>query len=152
MRKKSNREIFYITLICIVTVIILTVVTMLRSFLPSGDRPYEKLTPEEAREYMSYEAEYVVVDVRNPAEYGNGHLKGAVSLPYNHIVEEAEDIIPGKDETVYVYGSDPDQSSRAAQKLSDMGYTSVAEIGSYSEWTSYLSAPETEGILENELQ
>ena len=67
------------------------------------------------------------------------------------MVEKADDVLRNRGITVYVYGKDSSQSCAAAQKLSDIGYNSVSEIGSYSDWTSYLSEPETESLLADDL-
>ncbi len=130
---------------------ILIVATLIRSHRPSRGRPYERLTAEDARLYMSYEAEYLILDVRDRNAYEKGHLEKAVNIEYGSLVEEADDILKDRGITVYVYGEDSSQSCGAAQKLSDIGYNSVAEIGSYSDWISYLAESETESLLADEL-
>ena len=100
---------------------------------------------------MSYEAEYLILDVRSRKAYEKGHLDKAVNIEYDSLVEKADDVLKNRGITVYVYGEDSSQSCAAAQKLSDIGYNSVSEIGSYSDWTSYLSEPETESLLADDL-
>ena len=39
-----------------------------------------------------------IIDVRSPLEYANGHLKGAVNIPYDRI-EQAIDSIAGLEKT-----------------------------------------------------
>ena len=151
MKTKENRKIFYITWFCVIVTAILIVATLIRSHRPSKGRPYERLSVEEARLYMSYEAEYLILDVRSRKAYEKGHLDKAVNIEYDSLVEKADDVLKNRGITLYVYGEDSSQSCAAAQKLSDIGYNSVSEIGSYLDWTSYLSEPETESLLADDL-
>ena len=120
--------------------------------MPTQGKPYERLTAEEARLYMSYEAAYLVADVRDEEEYDLGHLDEAISIPYDRIVEEADRRLGDRNVTVYVYGKDSEQSCAAAQKLSDIGFNSVSEIGSYGDWIMAQTETETEGLLGNVLE
>ena len=113
---------------------ILIVATLIRSHRPSRGRPYERLSAEEAQLYMSYEAEYLILDVRSREDYEKGHLDEAVNIEYDSIVEKADDVLKDRGITVYVYGEDSAQSCAAAQKLSDIGYNSISEIGGYLDW------------------
>lgn len=83
---------------------------------------------------MSYEAEYLILDVRSREDYEKGHLDEAVNIEYDSIVEKADDVLKDRGITVYVYGEDSAQSCAAAQKLSDIGYNSISEIGGYLDW------------------
>jgi hypothetical protein len=49
-------------------------------------------------------------------------------------VERADDVLPERDMMLYIYGADSEESCAGAQKLSDIGFTSVAETGSYADW------------------
>ena len=151
MKTKENRGIFYITWGCVIVTIILIIFTLVRSIRPSQGKPFERLSVEEARQYMSYEASYQVLDVRDIEAYDEGHLKGAVHVAYDSLVQDADLVLEDRSQMVYVYGQSSEQSCAAAQKLSDMGYTSVAEIGTYEEWITLETETETEGILRNVL-
>lgn len=93
---------------------------------------------------MSFETIYSIVDVREKDAYAAGHVEGAVNLPYDEIVSSASKVLPDRTMMVYIYGEDSDDSCQAAQKLSDIGYSSITETGGYNDWTAYLSARETE--------
>lgn len=141
----ARRRIRMVTLICCAATAAATIFALVHSSRPSLGKPYEQLSVEEARNYMSYETGYAVVDARDREEYAAGHLDGAVSIPESSIVSEAERTLKDKEQTVYVYGRDSTQSTSAAQKLSDMGYRSVSEIGTYDAWTG--SETESEGLM-----
>ena len=147
MKTKENRVMFYITWGCVIITAILIVSTLIRSHRPSQGRPYERLSVEDARQYMSYEPEYLILDVRSREIYEEGHLDEAVNIEYGNLVKEADRVLQDRGATVYVYGESSEQSCAAAQKLSDIGFTSVSEIGSYADWTMIETETETEGIL-----
>ena len=75
------------------------------------------------------------MDVRAKEAYDRGHIKEARNLPFDEIVERADEVIPDRNMMLYVYGADEEQSCAAAQKLSDLGFTSVTETGSLEDWT-----------------
>ncbi len=72
----------------------------------------------------------VLIDVRTDAEYRQGNIKGSVNIP----VESIETITYDKDTVIIVYCRSGNRSSVAAKALKDMGYTSVYDFGSYSQW------------------
>lgn len=129
-----KRKIRIIFCICSLTVIVFALLSAVRSLRPSRGKPYERISVQEAIDYMSYESVYSIVDVRDKAEYDRRHVAGARSLPCDEIVESADEVIPDRHVMLYVYGSDSDQSCAAAQKLSDIGFTSVTETGSFTDW------------------
>ena len=96
---------------------------------------------------MSYEKNYMVIDVREPELYSAGHLQRAVNIPYSELVKKAPAILRDSSQSVYVYGNTSEESCAAAQKLSDMGYSGVAEIGSYADWQKDMSGTETESLM-----
>ena len=129
--KKKIRIIFFL---CCLTVVLFTAWSAIRSFRPSRGKPYERLSAEEAYEYISYETGYCIVDVRTKEAYDRGHIEEARNLPFDEIVERADEVIPDRNMMLYVYGLDEEQSCAAAQKLSDLGFTSVTETGSLEAW------------------
>ncbi len=128
--KKKIRIIFWV---CTAAVVISTLWSLVRTLRPSRGKPYERLSVEEALEYMSFEPDYCILDVRNHELYVKGHIDNALNIPVSKIVHDAEGIIKDKNRMIYVYGQDEEESCMAAQKLSDMGFVSVSEIGCYED-------------------
>ncbi len=116
------------------TVIVFTAWSLIRSLRPSRGKTYERLSAQEANEYMSYETQYYILDVRERSDYDSSHVDKAKNLPVSEIVERADEVIADRSMMIYIYGSDSGESCAAAQKLSDMGFTSVTETGSYQDW------------------
>jgi carboxyl-terminal processing protease len=66
----------------------------------------------------------VLVDVRTPAEYKEGHLKGAINIDVKDsltFMNKAKEMLP-KDKTVMVYCRSGRRSADAAGKLAAEGY------------------------------
>ena len=77
----------------------------------------------------------IMVDVRTKEEYDNGHIGGAVLLTLDDINEEkALEILGDKNKTIIVYCKSGVRSKEASQKLADLGYKSVYDLGAMSNW------------------
>lgn len=147
-RKMTSREkIALITFLASLVTGLCAVFLLVRSVRPSAGKPYEMLEVTDARQFMSYEKNYMVIDVREPEQYSAGHLQRAVNIPFSELVKNAPVILRDSSQSVYVYGNTLEQSCAAAQKLSDMGYSGVAEIGSYADWQKDMSTTETESLM-----
>lgn len=59
-----------------------------RMQLPDFPDKYTKFSPTEAKELL-ITGESVLVDVRSPAEFGKGHLEGAVNIPLVNLTSSA---------------------------------------------------------------
>jgi len=154
MKRKADsvKKIALITIICCIVTGAAAVIQLVRSSGNVEGKSYERLEVEEARKYMSYEEKYTILDVRSHADYEKGHLDKAVNIPYDNLVKEAEKYISNLDETIYVYGNREEESSAAVRKLTNMGYTSAADIGSFSSWESELSQTETNSLMAVEIE
>lgn len=82
---------------------------------------------------MDTENDYIILDVRTQEEYSSGHMKDAVCLPNEEIVNEP-DILPDKAQKILVYCRSGNRSRQAAQKLADLGYKNVLEFGGIMDW------------------
>lgn len=70
-----------------------------------------------------------LVDVRTKEEYKNSSLDFAINIPLDNI-EEIENTISDKDTPVIVFCQSGKRSEQASQKLIDMGYLHVYDLGS----------------------
>ena len=95
---------------------------------------YEQITPQQAKEIMDTESNYVILDVRTHDEYMDGHIPGAVLIPDYDIVNRAEKELPDKDQLILVYCRSGRRSKLAAEKLAELGYTNVKEFGGIIDW------------------
>ncbi len=89
-----------------------------------------RISPRRALELQQSGAS--IVDVRQPSEYYNGHIKDAVNIPLDNISKITKTI--KKDTDVVVYCMSGARSGSAARQLKSMGYTKVHDFGSIGRW------------------
>ena len=94
-----------------------------------------RLTFEEAHRFLEAHREAVLLDVREEPEYITGHARDAQLLPVDELTAETADLVVGPKETpVLVYCRTGRRSHEAAQKLEDLGYTEVYDMGGLVGW------------------
>lgn len=103
------------------------------SFIKNADG-YYRISAEVAREMMVAESDYVILDVREQWEYNEAHIPGAVLLPVTQIVEKASEMLPDKNQKIFVYCRSGNRSLNASADLAAMGYTNVWEFGGIIDW------------------
>ena len=70
----------------------------------------------------------VLLEVRTPAEYAEGHLPGSRNLPLQ-VLEQAGQALPDRETPVFVYCRSGARSHQAQGILRQMGFTRVEDIG-----------------------
>ena len=75
----------------------------------------------------------LLIDVRTPAEFEQGHLKGAVNIPHDQIGEGVGKLGMEKDRKIVLYCRSGRRSGLAQQALQGLGYRSVLNAGGYEE-------------------
>ena len=77
----------------------------------------------------------VVLDVREPDEYEQGALPGALHIPRGHLEAQIEGRIVDKNQPVVVYCAGGVRSAFAADTLASLGYTDVVSMeGGFGKW------------------
>ncbi len=77
----------------------------------------------------------VFLDVREPDEYEQGAIPGAVHLPRGNLEFGVEGRIPDKEGPIVVYCAGGTRSAFAAKTLTDLGYKDVASMaGGFNRW------------------
>lgn len=99
-----------------------------------GNAMYLEISQQEAKELMDSQKDFVILDVREQEEFDQGHIGGAILIPYTRIGDKAEEMLPRKDQLILVYCRSGRRSKIAAQVLSDLGYTNVKEFGGIIDW------------------
>ena len=87
-----------------------------------------KLSPEEFKAKQAT-GEGVVIDVRKPEEYAEGHLKGAANLDYAGGVFEQELAKLDKSKTYYLYCKSGNRSGKSAKLMKEAGFEHVYNVG-----------------------
>ena len=70
----------------------------------------------------------VIIDVRSPQEYIEGHIDRAICIPDYQIRKKIQLEVPNLEETIIVYCSTGHRSQRAQQILENMGYKNVYNV------------------------
>lgn len=85
----------------------------------------ETISAREIDRYL-YDRRYLLVDVREPKEYRRLHIKGAVCIPGEHLLER----MPGLKNTIPIlYCERGALSMQAARELQEHGYRALTVIG-----------------------
>jgi len=95
---------------------------------------YMNITAQQAKELMDSQTGYVILDTRTQEEYDQGHIPGAIVLPYDEVLERAEGILTDKDQLILVYCRSGRRSKLAANDLVKLGYTNIREFGGIIDW------------------
>ena len=96
---------------------------------------YEQITAEEAKKIMDSGEEHILLDTREQDEFDEGHIPGAILIPYTEIENKAEEMLPDKDKLILVYCRSGRRSKIAAESLAKLGYTNVKEFGGIIDWS-----------------
>lgn len=93
----------------------------------------EKISYSKVYEIISNYDKYIttdVVDVRSEDEFEEGHISGAMNIPY----EDLDDIIIDMNREIIIYGDSSIKSKQAANELISLGYTNVKYIAGIKNW------------------
>ena len=103
-----------------------------RELLAQVRAAINEVDPEEAEHRLGT---CTFLDVREPDEYEQGAIPGAVHLPRGNLEFGVEGRIPVKEGTVVVYCAGGTRSAFAARTLADLGYKDVVSMaGGFNRW------------------
>ena len=104
-----------------------------RDLLAAAKAEITEVTPEDAAAHIA--AGYAVLDVREPDEYAEGALPGALHIPRGHLESQVEGRLTDKTQPVVVYCAGGVRSAFAARTLQELGYESVESmVGGFGRW------------------
>lgn len=79
----------------------------------------------------------LVVDVRDQKDFKQGHISGAVNIPYSSLESRAPELDDHKDKPVVIVCKMGQHSGAAGRKLKALGFQDVRRLsGGISEWTA----------------
>ncbi len=103
-----------------------------RDLLNAAKAAIVEVEPDEAATRLNSS---VFLDVREPEEYDQGAIPGAVHLPRGNLEFQIEGRIPTKDAPIVVYCAGGVRSAFAAQTMQALGYSDVSSlIGGFNRW------------------
>jgi rhodanese-related sulfurtransferase len=109
---------------------------LLSSCTALGDsaNSYRQVSMDKAVEMMNKESDYIILDVRRPDEYAEGHIPGAINVPNEEIGTSEISELPDKSQLILVYCRSGRRSKEASEKLVKLGYTNIVEFGGILDW------------------
>ena len=103
---------------------------------------YRQISVDEAVAMMAQESGYIILDVRRPDEFAEGHIPNAINVA-NETIDTADILeLPDKDQLIMVYCRSGRRSKEASEKLVKLGYTNIVEFGGILDWTGETVAGE----------
>jgi rhodanese-related sulfurtransferase len=98
---------------------------------PSG------IEPQALSERMeSGDTELLVLDVRSTAEFDEGHIPGAINIPYDSIGERIAELGPAGERDVVVYCRSGRRATIALETLKGAGFSRLFHLeGDYLRWS-----------------
>ena len=79
-------------------------------------------------------ADAVLLDVRTPQEFRDGHIPGSKNIPLQTL-EKVTSVINNKNIPLFVYCYSGSRSRQAVNLLRQMGYTNVKNLGGISAYS-----------------
>ena len=103
-----------------------------RDLLNAAKADIREVDPKEVAEHLDH---YRILDVREPDEYHQGALPGAVHVPRGQLEFSIEGRLPDKSAPIAVYCAGGTRSAFAAKTLQELGYSDVVSvIGGFNKW------------------
>ncbi len=104
-------------------------------FAAARANPPVVLTARQAKEFMQAHPNAVIVDVRTPDEFQQGHIPGARNVPLSDIASRKLPAALADKSGIYlVYCRSGRRSASAAQILGDYGYKNILDFGGINDW------------------
>lgn len=113
-------------------IVLLLLSTFLLASCFGGDFP--QITMDELGQRLQTEKDFILLDVRTPEEFTNGHIPGAICIPNETIGLQEITALPDKGQRIYIYCRSGNRSKQAARKLIKLGYTNIVEAGGIRQW------------------
>jgi phage shock protein E len=93
---------------------------------------------------FAWSNEALWIDVRTADEYSQGHVAGAIHIPYEQIAGRIGEVTQDKDALIYLYCRSGRRSGIALDTLSDAGFTNTFNVGGLED--ARRKAAENEGM------
>ncbi len=99
---------------------------------------YKQISMDDAVKLMEKESNYIILDVRCPDEFAQGHISGALNVPNENIGTGEIPELTDKNQLILVYCRSGRRSKEASAKLVKLGYKNIVEFGGILDWTGQI--------------
>ena len=124
-RLKINRMYISIGILILITILSISI----GATLMKPQNPQLQSVPSNTfSQLIAQESDYVLIDIRTPAEYTQEHLPGAINLDYYSPTFSAQLDQLDKSKTYIIYCRSGSRSKGALQLMDELGFTRVFEL------------------------
>ena len=102
--------------------------TLQKIFKTNRNSEGNSIDYESVKTILKNDKNAILVDVRSPQEYKEGHLEGSINFPLYDLERNSETITKNKKNTIIVYCQSGNRSNKAVQILKLQGYSSLYQI------------------------
>jgi len=96
---------------------------------------YQDLNAKQFYEMIQKEKDVIILDVRTPQEYQEGHISNAINIPVQILGQQLDKLNNFKDKKILVYCRSGHRSAIASQILDRAGFKNVYNLkGGLFEW------------------
>jgi rhodanese-related sulfurtransferase len=98
----------------------------------------QRVEPKAVNERIAWsDRSLVLLDVRTPAEYTEGHLPGAINIPHTELASRVAELSDARDRDIVVYCRSGTRAEQALGVLKDAGFSRLFHLdGDYQRWSA----------------
>jgi hydroxyacylglutathione hydrolase len=102
---------------------------------PQRIRQVRRVTAQALADELQSGQPITIVDIRTPAEYGNGHIEGSINLPLNQLAQRFSEI--PRDGQVVIHCQGGYRSSIGTSLLQREGFDNLLDlVGGFQAWSA----------------
>ena len=106
-----------------------------RELLAQVKTEIDEISTIEAHERLDAPDGSLFIDIREPDEWEEGHIPGAIHVPRGRLESRIEGLLPDKSRRIVAYCSVGSRSAFAAKVLNELGYDDVVSLaGGFTDW------------------
>lgn len=87
----------------------------------------KEISYKKLKEIMNKNKSAILLDVRSPQEYKEGHLENAINIPVYDLEKHLKEL-PDKQKLIIIYCASGHRSKQAKEKLESLGYENVYHL------------------------
>lgn len=80
------------------------------------------------QEMLKENKDIIILDVRSPQEYNEGHITGAINIPEYEITSKVNNKIQNKNTKIIVYCASGLRSKKSIKVLTKLGFTNLYNL------------------------
>lgn len=96
---------------------------------------YTELNYSDFENKLDKDSNFIIVDVRTPKEYRNGHMKNATNVSYFGTTFTDSVKLLNRNKTIYMYCQTQHRSPLASRKMKKLGFKKIIDLkGGFMKW------------------